>query len=249
MPRYRYLFMGLAVITALSFAQPQRNAHAGNVRSVRPKAAPTTEAAPMFNPNHSAALFIGVRQFGDRTIAEVPYAAADAVDLACAFALAGTQPLVHPPSVVLALSGEPRKIRSVERLHELLAAGATRTGADQTEILRRLGTQTRGVGRDGIFILSVASHGFSDDGVPYVLASSSQLNNKATAIPTTRILDLAAGTEIPRSVVFLDACRERVTSVRGTASQPWSRAPLLEGMTKATGQVVFYAAGAGQYAL
>jgi hypothetical protein len=248
MARYRYVFMGLAAFAALSFTLPQTNVHAGNVRSVRPKTASSAIVASRFNPDHSAALFIGVRQFGDRTIAEVPYAADDAVDLAYAFALEGKQPLVHPSSVVLALSGEPRKIRSLEKLRELLSAGATRTGADRIEILKRLETQTHRVGRDGIFILSVASHGFSDEGVPYVLASSSRLNNRATAIPTTKILDLAAGTSIPRSVVFLDACRERVTSVRGTASQPWSRAPLLEGMAKANGQVVFYAAGAGQYA-
>jgi hypothetical protein len=248
MARYRYVFVCLAVFTAVSFAQPNASAHASKARSVRPKMVSSATAASRFNPDHSAALFVGVRQFGDRTIAEVPYAVDDAVDLAYAFAVEGKQPLVHPSSVVLALSGEPRKIRSIERLRELLAAGATRTGAGQTEILKRLETQTGRVGRDGIFILSIASHGFSDEGVPYVLSSSSRLNNRATAISTTKILDLAAGSEIPRSVVFLDACRERVTSVRATASQPWSRAPLLEGMAKANGQVVFYAAGAGQYA-
>lgn len=242
------MLAGLVALAASALVMCGAPEQTGHARSVRPQHASGKGTPAHFDPAQSAALFVGVSQFADHTIAEVPYAVDDAVDLAHAFVLEARQPLVTPRSVVLALSGQPRKHESIEKLKELTDAGATTVAASRTEILQHLQSQARSVRQGGIFILSFASHGFSEDGVPYVLASSSQLNNTATAISASKILDLASVSTVPRSVIFLDACRERVTAVRGAARQPRSRAPLLAGLSKTDGQVVFFAAGAGQYA-
>ena len=71
----------------------------------------------------SAALFVGVREFThDRTLAEVRYAADDAIDLAYLLAIERVPRLVDPRRVVLALSGKPRKPESETRLIALLDA-------------------------------------------------------------------------------------------------------------------------------
>lgn len=199
-----------------------------------------------FDPAQSAALFVGVQRFSDTSIADVPYAVDDAIDLAYAFAIAPKVKLVNADRVVLALSGEPHKAESKERLSELRAARAVIAGATKANVLASLQKQSERVGRDGILILSFATHGFSSDGVPYVLASSSTLGNCETALTTTSILDLAATCR--RSLVFFDACRDRVAAASRSIRRYTSGAPLLTSLLKSDGQVVFYAAAAGSVA-
>lgn len=216
-------------------------------RGVRPLP-PPGDASGRFDREQSAALFVGVRRFPyDGTLEQVHYAVDDAVDLAHAFAMDPRVSLVRPERVVLALSGDPQKKASKLRLQELRTAGARVEKAAQADVLLLVHRQAASVGTAGLFILSLASHGFNSDGVPYVLASSSLFRHHETALSTAKLLDIA--NSAPRSLVFVDACRERVVSgARTGAPDPLSAAPLIEGMTHATGQVVFYAAAAGRYA-
>lgn len=89
-----------------------------------------------FDPSASAGVFVGVSQFEDSRIHEVPFAVDDAVDLAHLFAL--ELGLVAPNRSVLALAGEPKKPGSVERLKRLLEQGARRTGARQHDFYRQV---------------------------------------------------------------------------------------------------------------
>lgn len=218
-------------------------------RSVRPlPLAETAESAP-FDRKQSAALFVGVRHFThDQTLA-VEFAADDAVDLAHMFALNSRVSLVPPHRAVLALSGKPQKEESKRRLEELKRAGTHVEEASESDILKLLQRQAALVGRDGIFIVSLATHGYVRDGVPYVFAASSMYEHPETTLPAPKIFDIVATSKARRSLLFIDACRERITGVRGTAPDPAAAAPPLDRrMGRIDGQVVFYAASAGQYA-
>lgn len=82
---------------------------------------------------------------------------------------------------------------------------------------------------------------------PYVLTSSSLFSHPQTAVSAAKVIDIAS--TAGRSLIFVDACRERVrTGARAGEAEPLSAAPLIDGMTAAAGQVVLYAAAAGKYA-
>src|SRR6266850_232532 len=123
----------------------------------------------------SAALFVGVRDFAYDGLAPVPFAIDDAVDLAYELAIDHEPVLVPPNRVVLALSeGEPQKPESRRKLKALLAAGATRRTAGRREILNSLETQSKRVGRNGILIVSFATHGVSDKKATHLLTPASR---------------------------------------------------------------------------
>lgn len=235
------------VALSISFS-PQ--AIAQGVRSARPTQ-PETDAPATFDRTQSAALFVGVRRFThDETLTEVRYAVDDAIDLASVLALDRNVSLVMPGRVVLALSGTPQKPESQQRLDELVAAGATVATANQSDIFTLLERQAGLAGRNGLLILAFASHGFSRDGTPYVLAASSLFEQPETSISTARVLDIAAASHATRSLILVDACRERVTNSPPSITDPapFSAAPLIEGMSLVDGQVVFYAAPTGGHA-
>jgi hypothetical protein len=188
-----------------------------------------------FDPTQSAALFAGVREFDHDSVGEVDYAVDDAINLAWTFAMDDRVSLIDPSRVVLALSGAPRKDKSKEQLRQLLEAGAKRSGASKSELEALLAQQAASVGSGGVFIVGFATHGFSDNGTSYVLASSS-LFERDSAIPTDTIRDIAA--TAPRSLLFFDACRER-KDIRAAPFRP----PFLDGLTQMAGQVVFTIAG------
>jgi hypothetical protein len=207
---------------------------------------------PRFNPDESAALFVGVRKFRkDDAILDVPYAADDAVDLAYLFALdPQVTRLVPPERVVLALSGAPQKEESRRRLEQLKAAGAQLEDADQSDIIKLTRQQAALAGRGGILILSFATHGFLHDGVPYLLGASSIFHEPDTAISTAKLFDdAAARSDARRSLIFVDACRERLRGDARGSGDPTTVAPdIKRRMKNVAGQVVFFAAAAGQYA-
>ncbi|HEX8253175.1 MAG TPA: caspase family protein [Thermoanaerobaculia bacterium] len=195
----------------------------------------------------SAALFVGVREF-DGNLTLVPYAADDAVDLAHAFAMREKVNLVPPRRVVLALAGDPQKPESRTRLNELKAAGAQIVEATRDNINALLERQARLAGANGMLIVSFATHGFIEEGVPYVLGKTSSFEAES-AISTAAVLDTAALSAARRSLILLDACRERVPSEARAAPDAMKRtAPLIERMSRIDGQVVMYAAAAGKYA-
>jgi hypothetical protein len=248
--QWKPVAVGAAVIAAATatFIAPR----AFDSRSVRPLPLfADGKAAPPFDPKESAALFVGVRKFAHGDTAEVPYAVDDAVDLAYLFAFEPGVSLVPPERVVLALSGKPQKEESKRHLLELEHAGARVERADTGSILTLLQQQSALAGRAGIFILSLATHGFIRDGEPYILGESSLFQYPGTAQRTAELFDIAATSPAQRSLIFVDACRNRLTDKTRGPDDPSSAAPSLEmirRMRDATGQVVFYAAGAGQYA-
>ncbi|HYO76113.1 MAG TPA: caspase family protein [Thermoanaerobaculia bacterium] len=216
-------------------------------RSARPMRLFTGQDPGPFDRTQSAALFVGVREFDDTNLTKVSYAVDDAVDLAHAVAMREKVNLVPPQRVVLALAGDPQKPESRSRLKELQSAGAQIVDATRDEINATLERQARSAGQNGMLIVSFATHGFIEEGVPYVLGKTSAFT-AASAISTAAVLDTAAMSAARRSLILLDACRERVPVSRAAPDIMNSTAPLIEKMSEVAGQVVMYAAAAGKYA-
>jgi hypothetical protein len=203
------------------------------------------------DPKKSAALFVGVRDFPwDKSLATVPYAVDDAVDLAYEFAIEQRHPLVDAKRVVLALSGEPQKTESQEKFKKLLAAGATRRDATTEDILDVLESQSKSVTSNGILIVAFATHGVSDEGIQYLLTASSTLGHyHRTALTDAEIRETVSRNGVARSLIFIDACRERLTKDRRSGDvDPRSVAAFARAFSKINGQVVFSAAPGGGYA-
>src|SRR5207237_802337 len=97
-----------------------------------------------------------------------------------------------------------------------------------------------------------ATHGFVREGIPYVLGESSLFQYPETAVSTATMFDIAARSEAQRSLILVDACRERLTgNGRSGLPHPGTAAPpiaIARRMRQIVGQVVFFAAAAGQYA-
>ncbi len=208
------------------------------------------DVAAAVNPGESAALFIGVRDFPhDDTLAEVKYGADDAIDLAYVLAVERVPALVTPQRVVLALSGDAQKPESRRRLEALRGAGASVRPATQADVLTLLAQQARVVGRNGILIVSFATHGISFEGTQYLLTASSLLQHRETTITETKVREMISQARVPRALILLDACRQRLTSdTRNGTADPRSAAALLRDLATVHDQVVFSAAAPGEYA-
>ncbi|HEX8618262.1 MAG TPA: caspase family protein, partial [Thermoanaerobaculia bacterium] len=222
----------------------------GLIAGVRPVGVDATAADAPVAAADSAALFVGVREFpDDDTLAEVRYAVDDAIDLAYVLAIDGNPRLVEPRSVILALSGAPQKKESGDRLKALVAAGASVKTARHADVLKLLRAQAAAVGAQGLLIVAFATHGISENGTQYLLTESSLLRDRETAVPETKIREIVAEADVPRSLILLDACRQRlVTNTREGLPDPRSAAGLMRALGSVSGQVVFSAAAAGEYA-
>jgi Caspase domain len=219
-------------------------------RGVRPLAADDAPTAETFEPDQSAALFVGVRRFPyDPSLAEVRYAVDDAIDLACVLALGERARLVDPSRVILALSGEPQKPDSQRNLERLVVAGARVRSAAGPDVLNALDEQSRAVGKKGVLIFAFATHGFTKEGTQYLLSATSIIRHGEGAISESEIRDIASQSDAARSLILIDACRERLTDGR-RSGRPDARsaAALLRAMDGVHGQVVLSAAAVGQYA-
>ena len=145
------------------------------------------EAPVPVERSQSAGLFVGVRKF-DYAV-EVPYAVDDAVDLAYLFAVDPRVSVVPPSHVVLALSGTPQKPKSKEHLSELRSRGAKVEKADAATILNLLEKQADIAGKDGLLVVSLATHGFVENGIPKVLGTSSRFQYPETALSLPTLFD------------------------------------------------------------
>lgn len=232
------VLLGIAAATVAPFVSR-------GTRGVRLAAEGSRSPSTHFDRSQSAALFVGVREFTD-DVERVPFAVDDAVDLAYVFAFDRRVCLVPPRRVVLVLSGRvPVKPESREHLRALREAGADiRFRAEAADILAALREQTARAGREGLLIVSIAAHGFLRDGHGYILGASSRLRDPATMLAATEMFETMADTKAQRSVVFLDACRERM--VKGKRSVLASAMSVAPRITHANGQAVFYAAAPGQ---
>ena len=201
-----------------------------------------------FDKRASAGLFVGISVFEDANFSAVPFAVDDAVDLAHLFAF--ELELLVPERVVLALAGEPRKEASQARLGELRKAGAKQTTAEQKDIYSRLDVQRRRAGSRGMLIVTVATHGFSDQGGDFLVSAGSLRRRLSrTGVKVEELFDDIARSSSPRRLVLLDACRERLTSdTREVGASGALGERFAAAIQAAQGQVVLSGATLGGFA-
>jgi len=153
-------------------------------RSVRAENQAADVAPGTFNPEESVGFFVGVSELTVPGVGNVPFAADDAVDLAHFLALDQRVSLLLPSRVVIALSGLPKKEESRARLLELRQAGATIVSADAATIRTELQRQATLAGKHGLFLVSLATHGFLQDDIHYILGRTSAFDaDTALAVP------------------------------------------------------------------
>lgn len=201
-----------------------------------------------FDPAESAGLFVGVRQFSDLDIREVPYAVDDAVDLAYLFA--SDLKLIASSRVTLALSGEPQKPQSKHRLQELEAGGARRTGARFTTLLSEVSKTARRAGERGVVVMSFATHGYSIEGDNRLFGQDSlRTQLSLTGLPVRKIKQSLSSCRAPRRLLFFDACREQVDVTRGAGADPKvaMSKKFAEAIGDARGMAVFAGTTEGGY--
>lgn len=205
-------------------------------------------AAVGFDPAESAGFFVGIRHFEDPEFVDVPYAVDDAVDLAYLFSVELN--LLDPRRAVLCLSGEPAKSDSIARLASLRRAGAETCRPDLMEIYRQVDRLAEASGERGLFILAMASHGFSAAGADLVLAADSRYRLlTSTGLSLAAILDLVSQTRTRRRLVLLDVCRERLSSERAGGVDPDSALgrAFVDTIARAEGQAVLMGTVLGGY--
>jgi hypothetical protein len=207
----------------------------------------SNETVRAFDPGASAGLFVGVSSFEDERIASVPFAVDDAVDLAYLFA--EELGLILPERAVLLLAGEPRKLESIERLAQLRQHGARRLIARTTDVYRFVGTLARGTEKNGIFIFTMATHGVSDQGGDFLVATDSlRERTLRTGVAVAEAFDEIAHSGAERRLVLLDACRERLSAGTRGEGNSAMKPSFAEAIAQAKGSVILSAATLGGFA-
>lgn len=190
---------------------------------------------------------MGVSSFEDKRIYPVPFAVDDAVDLAHLFTL--ELGLLLPQSIVLLLAGEPRKPESIERLTKLIGQGARRQSARMPDVYRHLGEIARSTEDPGLFVLAVATHGVSDQGGDFLIATDSLKERMLrTGVAVAELLDEVSRAGAKRRLVLLDTCRERLSQgTRGDAEAAMAQS-FAKAIASAQGSVVLSASTLGGFA-
>jgi len=205
------------------------------------------------SPELSAGIFIGIEEFSyDFSLADVRYAANDAVDLA--YALSVERRLLKPNRVLLLLAGDPGPA-SQERLAALTAAGATRQEAKQADIYSLVEEQAKLVSEGGVLVVFIATHGFSEGNEHLLMAEDSILAFR-TGITTERLLQATQPALGGRRLLMIDACREELVkparrgspAAEGPDRRSVMRSELRNALTANTGYAVFSAASVGGFA-
>lgn len=190
-------------------APPPTAAPAPGGKLPAPAAIPAASGAALrIVAKSSAGLFVGVRDFEDPLLPAVPYAVDDAVDLAHLFAL--ELGLIAPAWVVLLLSGEPQKPESRQRLAALLAAGAARQQPTVFQIYDQLQRLSQATEADGLMVASFATHGFADQGQPFLAVSGAWRRRLvSTGLSLDTVVDDLTRAKAKRRLLLIDACRTR----------------------------------------
>ena len=241
----RLLLCFLGSTAAILLATPAQQRGLGNLPQLVPREVLAEEG---FDASQSAGFFVGISEFEDSSFTTVPFAVDDAVDLASLFV--GLE-LLEPEKVVLALSGQPRKAASQERLRLLVEGGARISKATLGLFTDHVYQQGRASGESGLFIVSIATHGFSNEGNDYLVASDTrQRRIQRGGISFAEIIDDISLSRASRRLVLVDACRERLSvGTRAGGVDPASAmgAAFSEAITQASGMIILSATVLGGF--
>lgn len=159
------------------------------------------------------ALIIGVSQYDDSRIYSLKAPSNDAIMIAEALKKYAGFPSDH---IVLLATDNPKEMHPTRNI-----------------ILDYMSTLTRLAGKDGLFLMAFAGHGYELDGQAFLLGSDARLSTdlrvlKDTAVSWSGIMDTINSAGVKQTVMLLDACRSDPRSGRSTpkpnrVSQIYSR--------------------------
>ncbi|HVF90980.1 MAG TPA: caspase family protein [Blastocatellia bacterium] len=159
------------------------------------------------------ALIIGVSQYDDSRIYSLKAPSNDAIMIAEALKKYAGFPSDH---IVLLASDNPKEMHPTRNI-----------------ILDYMSTLTRLAGKDGLFLMAFAGHGYELDGQAFLLGSDARLSTdlrvlKDTAVSWSGIMESISSAGVKQTVMLLDACRSDPRSGRSTpkpnrVSQIYSR--------------------------
>jgi iron(II)-dependent oxidoreductase len=131
-----------------------------------------------------------------------------------------------------------------------MRAGATRTGATKPDVYLELQKAAAMSQNDGLFVLTIATHGFSDGGRDYVVAHDTlQSVVEDTGIEAVKLFDMASMAGARRQLLLIDSCRERLTKGARNTEPGWAMgSAFAKAMKDATGRAVLSATAQGGYA-
>jgi uncharacterized caspase-like protein len=175
-------------------------------------------SAAGINLDDSAGLFVGINEFKDEKLEHLEFAVDDAVDLA--FLFCKELKLITPKNAYLGLAGEPKKEETKRKLKKLLDEEATRFDPNYTALLNISKAVVQQTRKPGLLVIHISSHGFSENGNAYLLASDSVLSrlNKTALVIADFKNDLSNDVGAQRKLFFVDACRNKVMRGRGSRS-------------------------------
>jgi len=169
---------------------------------------------PAIDWRESAGIFIGIEQFdsGVEGPPPVAYAVDDAIRLACFFAKEKrAQPLLAASRTALLIAGKPHTAETRQCLEELERDGlVVRAGGgvsiNAATIYRNIDRLAGKVGRNGILILSISTHGYTVGNQQLFLTSDS-LQSQRKGVFLERMLQVLQQKPGRRLLLFADTCR------------------------------------------
>ncbi len=192
----------------------------------------------------SSGLFVGIREFRDKSIKNVQFAVDDAVDLAYLFSC--DLELIEPSRLWLAIAGEPQKTDSRGRLRALKYRGAREIHASRNQILSRVEDLAGETSPDGLMVVTFATHGLTDGSSQLLVASDSMRNLPMdTGIDIRRILKSLQTSDCRRKLLLVDSCQELVTNGASRSLSSHLEDAFVEVFRRAEGLVSMVAAPSG----
>ena len=240
--RARHAFPASLLLLLLAALLPPARAAAPPARGVRVEG-----VEPVGRPNAgNAALFVGVNEFEDTSLRALRFAVNDSVAQAHLFVL--DLKLIPPGNTVLLLSGEPGTPATRTQLAALKDAGVRVEKASRSRLFNEL-ARAVAVPQEtaDLVIVSLSSHGFEENGVPYVLPADGTRGFLAdTGFSLKTVEDRLGRSKAGKRLLIVDACREKATgddkSTGGAMDPAWRAA-----LAQASGQAVLASCDVGQF--
>jgi len=83
--------------------------------------------------------------------------------------------------------------------------------AAQSDVLTLLERQSRAAGRNGVLIVAFAAHGMNEEG-RNTCSGQLAIRHRETTVSESELRDIASHSEASRSLILVDACRQKLTS-------------------------------------
>ena len=176
----------------------------------------------------NAALFVGVNEFEDRSLRALRFAVNDAVAQAHLFVI--ELKLVPPANTVVLVAGEPSTLSARDQLNVLKDVGVRVEKSSRSKLLNELALVAQLPQETAdLVIVSLSSHGFQVDGVPYVMPADGMRGILAdTGLSLKTVTAQLGRSKAGKRLLIVDACREKATSddksVGSAMDQAWRAA-------------------------